>query len=393
MAGQTPRFKLNYFGSGTPGTPNDDGQKFFGLDRLTLDRLLAAIESHDHRVHPAEVAPTDPLAAELVTGSGNLQGGYTYHYRYAVVDAQGNESIASPEITVATPALLPMPGMPAAYVTAGGSQGLLAPGIYYYALTALRGTEETPLGPATLIQLQQGDGSVTLTLPAFGEADAFRVWRMGSTEPGYTRIGLVSAGTEEFVDVGAVAADPCACDPGNAPPPSNTGTSSYGVRLTLPDVVDVTAIRSWRIYRTMYAGIYPAAALVHDVVEREEEWNPFSPLLTEWIDTGAATLIGKPQDHDLNMRFQPLALEVLDDLPDPGHYPIGYPIVSGETLNVNLDGQWTPVGGGGGGGSMTGIMTSPNGSRFILKVDDTGALITEPTNFPGPPPAPTGLRI
>jgi len=387
MAGLTPRFKLNYFGSGTPGTPNDDGQKFFSLDRLTLDRLLAAVESHDHRYRAPEVAPSDPALVVLNVGEGKLQGGYTYFYRYAVVDAQGNESIAGPETPVTTPSLLPMPGMPSAFVTGEGSGGALRPGIYYYALTALRGSEETPLGPATLIQLQEGDGTVNLTLPEFGDADTLRVWRMSSTEPGYTRIGLVAAGETTWADDGSVPADPCSCDPGNSPPSSNTGTSSYSVTVTLPDTVDLTTARGWRLYRTMYAGIYPANSLVAEVVENEQEWDPNSPLLRAWTDGGAATVAGKPHDSDLNMRFQPLTFDVVEELPDVAAYPSGYPLVVEDKLYVKLAGNWTAVAGGG-GGPTTGVMTAPSGARFILSVDDQGALVTTPTDFPGPPAPP-----
>ena len=37
------------------------------------------------------------------------------------------------------------------------------------------------------------------------------------------------------------------------------------------------------------------------------------------------------------------------------------------------------------GESMSSILTSPNGTRFILGVDDSGALVTTQTELPGPP--------
>jgi len=394
MAGRTPRFQFNYFGSGVPGTPNDDGQKFFGLDRALMDRLLAQVETHDHKYRPPTTLFADPMAAQLNASGGMIQGGYTYYYRYSVVDEHGNESIAGPEVAVATPGLLSIPGLPSAFYDES-TPGTLRPGIYYYALTALRGTEETPIGQAALVQVQPGEGSITLDLPQYGEADALRVWRMSSTEPGYTRVGLVSAPQTQFVDTGAVPADPCACDPGNAPPAANTGTGSYSISLDLPSSVDLSRARAWRLYRTMFPGAYPTASLVHEVVERENEWDDQSPLLRSWEDVGLNLQVGKPMDADLNMRFAPLSLDIADgDLPLPGPYPAGYPIVSDGVLYVKIATAWVPVGGGSsGGGSFSGVMTSPGGNRFILSVDDDGQMVTTPTDFPGPPPAPTDFTF
>jgi len=393
MAGRTPRFQLNYFDAGTPGTPNDDGQKFFGLDRMVLDRLLAAVESHDHRFRPPALVPDGALVPTLNAGGGGLQGGYTYHYRYAVVDAQGNESIASPETVVVTPALLPRPPAPSAYHDEEAAAGSLSAGLYYYALTAIRGSEETPLGPTVMVQLVGAEDSVTLDLPPFGDADSVRVWRMGSTEPGYTKLGVVASDVETFFDDGSTPADPCSCDPGNMPPSSNTGISAYSVDLELPGGVDLSDSQGWRLYRSMTPGVYPSASLVHFVVEREEEWDDDSPLLRTWTDIGGSLASGKPLTTDVNMRFQPLAFDTVGELPDPAPYPSGYPIVADGTMYVRVDGQWEALAGGGGGGGMSSVFTSPSGYRFILSVDDMGALVTTPTDFPGPPPQPTSFGL
>lgn len=387
--GLTSRFKFHFFGGTTPGTINDDGQAFTGIDRVRLDRLLAAVESHDHHFRaPVGVAAEVPTL-NLLSGAGTLQGGYSYSYRFAVVDADGNESIASAEASVTTPALLAIPGMPS--LSSDQLAGSLTPGIYYYGLTALRGSEETPLGAAALIGLQAGDTEVTLELPAYGDADSLRVWRMGTTEPGYTQIGLVPAGTATFVDNGSVPADPCACDPGNAPPQMNKGTATYAVDVTLPIDVDLTAARSWRLYRTVYPGIYPTTSLVHEVVEREAEWDPTTALLRVWRDTGAPMALGQPMDTDLNMRFQALTFEVLAALPDPAPYPPGYPLLVSGELYAKVAGAWAPVGGSGAGG-MSPIMTDPTGARYLLSVDGAGALVTTPTVFPGPPAIPSNPR-
>lgn len=387
MATLTPRFKLNAFGGGTPGTINDDGQKFTGLDRFTIDRLFNQTEVHDHKYHPLPGALSVPAVATLLAEGGALQGGYTYYYRFSVVDEQGNESLASVETSVPTPALLSIPGMVNASVDI--SVGTLTPGLYYYGLTALRGAEETPLGQATLVALQNGETAVLLELPDFGDADSVRVWRMGSTEAGYTSVALVAVGATEHVDDGSVPPDPCATDPANQPPQTNTGTASYAVTVDLPVGVDLTTARSWRLYRTVYPGIYSTSSLVHDVVERTDEWDPLTPLLTSWTDTGGRAVSGKPMDADLNMRFQTFTFEDAPVLPDPAGYPENYPVIFANILYAKRAGAWVAISSPAG----SPILTSAGGKRHILTVGDDGVLSTVPTLYPGPPVAPTDLMV
>src|SRR6478735_4067558 len=225
MAGTTPRFGFNFFGAGTPGTISDNGQKYTSLDRLLLDRLLTAVEAHHHRYVPPTSGLSSAPTTTLLTTGGQLSAGYTYYYKVAVVDLEGNESIASPEAAQGTPTPLQPPAMPGLTgdPSVVGSTGTLLPGYYYYALTGLRGTEESTIGPAAMVNLVVGETAVQLDLPAYGAATSFRVWRMGSQDAGFTRIGIVNVGTDIFVDDGSTPADPCACDPGVAPPPFNTG--------------------------------------------------------------------------------------------------------------------------------------------------------------------------
>lgn len=340
MAGLTTRFKLNRFGGGTPGTIVDDGQKYTSLDRDTIDRLLAQVETHDHRFRPVTGGLSEPADAVLTVDAGTLSAGNTYSYRYSVVDAQGTESIASPIVSVTTPALLAVPGMPSVYTN--GEAGTLAPGIYYYAVTALRGDEETPLGPAAVISVITGETSVRITMPELGLADSFRLWRMGFSDAGFTKIAVVN--TAEYLDDGSVAADPCACDPGNMPPQTNTGVSNYGVTVTLPASVDLTNARAWRLYRSSYATSFPTNSLVHEVVERTDEWDVTTPLVRTWTDVGDPAGTGAPQDSDLNMRFQPLSIEsTTTALPDPAAYPDGYPYLLNGLLHVKTGTEWVRV--------------------------------------------------
>lgn len=349
MAGRTSRFKLNRFGGGTQGTISDDGQKYTGVDRDTIDRLLAQTEMHTHRVQPTSGGLNTPATAVLQTG-GTLEAGLDYHYRYSVLDANGMESVAAPLVTVSTPELLPVPGMPGAYVNAADS-GQLPPGQYYYAITALRGTEETPISAATSITVIAGESAVRVTLPALGSAESFRIWRMGRLDAGFTKIGTSS--TAEFFDDGSVAANPAAGQPQNLPPQTNTGVANYAVEVTLPAGVDLSTATGWRLYRAVQYPTFPTNALVHQVVERQTEWDPTTPLLRSWTDTGDAALPGTPSNDDLNMRFQPFVLDSAALAPDPAGYPENYPMLIAGKLNALVSGVWTPIGSSGSGGGST----------------------------------------
>lgn len=389
MAGRTRRFGFNKFGAGTPGTIGDDGQKYTSVDRDLLDRLLEQVELHTHHYRLPEGAPAGLLTATVDETGGLLRGGETYYYRFAVLDAQGMESLASGEIAVPTPDLLQPPGPVSVHID-DETPSALAPGNYYYAATGLRGAEETTLGAVALTSVMAGDGAVVVTLPPFGEADALRLWRMGHNDSGFTRLAIISVGQTEYVDDGSVPPDPCACDPGNTPPQGiNAGISNYAITLTLPPAIDLATSTGWRLYRSTVSGIYPVNALVQEVVETADEWDPESPIIRSWTDTGARTVQGKPQDMDANMRVRPYSFDVADELPAPLGYPEAYPLLVGRKLYAIVDGAWELVAGGSGGGSTGPVtLTSPSGFVFRLVVDDAGVLSTVPTNFPGAPAAP-----
>jgi hypothetical protein len=389
MAGLTKRFRLNRFGGGTPGTIVDNGQKYTSADRDTIDRLFAQTELHDHHIAPAQAGMLSAATLALVTGGGALEAGEQYRYRYAVVDARGMESTGSLSATIETPDLLATPGAPSLYVDPA-DVGTLPRGMYYYAVTALRGAEETPLSPAVTTSVSAGEGAVRVELPPLGLADSFRVWRMGTADAGFTKLGVTSAA--EFIDNGSVPADPCACDPGNTPPQVNVGVSIYGITVTLPASVDLTTARSWRLYRSVDS-TFPTASLVHEVVERQSEWDDTSPLLRSWTDDGGVLATGSPQDTDVNMRFQPFTLDRAAELPDPVGYPEDYPLLVDQTLYVRVNGAWAAVAGPGGAGGGAGVLTAPNGSRFEIVVANDGSLSTQPTAMPGPPAAPQNVSV
>lgn len=386
MAGRTPRFGLNYFGGGQPGSITDDGQKFTAQDPLTVDRQLRLLEGHDYLHRPvAPAAMTAPPTALTVEG-GLLRGGQTVYYRIALVDERGSETAAGPELAVELPALLnpPLPLTLDMNEQEVLPTGALPPGFYQYALTAMRGDEETTLGPVLPVTVPNGTTAVQLALPAYGEADAVRLWRLGDADAGFTKIAVIPAGTTTFVDDGSVVADPCACDPENLPPQFNIG-AAYAVEVTLPAAVVLES--GWRLYRSTVSGSYPSSSLVHQVVELNNEDDLGSGILRSWLDLGEQLTLGAPRDGALDVRPRAFAFDTGAQLPNPAGYPEMYPFVRQGTLYVLTGGAWVAVsgGGGGGGGGVAPIQTSPNGTRWIQTVDDYGTIVMVETTFPGPP--------
>lgn len=341
MSGLTPRFALSFFDDETSGSLSDDSGKHTGEDRLTIDRLLGALETHTHRVNTITAEPTEaPLLADGSTGS--LSAGQTYYYVTSFVNADGLETAAGPEESIDLPDLLATPDAPQGE-TSNGS-GLLGLGQYYYALSGLRGSEETPLSEPAIVTLVADEDTVTLTLPALGDATTVQVWRQKSTESGWTRIGLSATGT--YVDDGSVPAGAYG-DPDNSPPLTNTGISNYSITVTLTAADQLLAVtaNSWRIYRSTESGAYSAASLVHDVVERLDDDDPLSALRTSWIDDGDAPLTGSPKLFSQELVVPPFTFQFAATLPDPAGYPDYYPIVDADGIvYIKRSGVWTPVG-------------------------------------------------
>lgn len=341
MAGTTPRFGLNFFGGDTPGTLDEDADKYTSEDRLTIDFVLGALESHNHRVVTHIVDPDD--IPDLDLGSaGTLEGGTTYYYVVAFVNEDGLETVSGPEASLTTPDVLPDPDAPQG--ESSDSTGTLEPGLYYYALTGLRGVEESALSEPATVTVLDGEDTVTLTLPALGDATSYQVWRQGEDDPGYTRIGTTI--TTTFIDDGSVPAGLYG-DPANDAPLTPVGANNYSITITLTgaDLTTVTTSQGWRIYRATESGNYSASALVHEVIERVDDLDPDSALLTEWVDDGDATLTGSPSQRTSQLNVPPFTFEYLATLPSAADYPENYPILdSTNTLFVNKSGVWTLLG-------------------------------------------------
>ena len=398
MSAQTPRFGLNTFGGSVDGSFLDDGMKFTGADRLLLDRILAAYEGNDYTFRP-EYDPDPPASPTLSDGGdGSLEAGTTYYYRVGFVDTDGMETVASDEVSIKTPDPVATPPAPSLVTTSDAST--LVGGLYYYALTSLRDTEESILGPVATATLVAGAFAVeiagplmTSSDPTFIPPDSFRVWRMGPKEPGYTQIGVVNPG-DVLLDDGSVPADPCACDPASSPPLVAVGSTAYSVDVEI-NSADLWRLSdehfvSWRLYRTQNSGNYSNLSLVYEVTERIA-----GALLASYTDVGAALVEGVPKNRDQRLRLKPFVIDHGADLPDnPQDYPDFYPFVIDNgtpNLYLNIDGVWAQVGGGGGG--VPAVQTAPNGTRWIQTVGNNGEIVMTETDLPGPPTPPQNFQI
>ena len=294
MGGQTPRFALNFFGGDVAGSLSDDNDKYTGEDRLSLDRVLAALEAHNHHLTAAMDVPDTDVDLSLPTGaSGTLNAGVTYYYCVSFVDAAGLETTTGPETSIATPDVLLTPEAPSGETSTQTGSTLLA-GLYYYGLTGLREAEESSLGALGAVTVLTGENTTTLTLPDLGTATSYQIWRMKDTDPGWTRIATSTSGT--YLDTGAVPAGHYG-DPTNIPPTSGTGVASYAIDVALAgdDITSLDTATSWRIYRSETSGVYSSASLVHEVIERTSDTDPTAPLMTHWLDDGDAQLTGSPK--------------------------------------------------------------------------------------------------
>jgi hypothetical protein len=338
----TPRFGLSAVGGTQGGTIVDDGQKYTLEDRYSIDRILGALEKHDHTKLPADTpVPNAPTA--VLGRAGTLPAGKTYYYKVAFVDRDNLESAGGPEVSISTPAPVSEPGSPQLNSLEGGN---LEPGVYYYTLTAIRGTEESTIGPPVSGTAILGEQQFQLFMPVPEQGvEKFRIWRMGDTDSGYSKIGLITATAgATFIDDGSIPSDPCACDPENAPPVINRGDAVYSITVTLSQADQARMIenrfRAWRLYRTDSPGNYSSTTLIQEVVDQQAEEDPTSPIRIDWVDDGSPAVDGRPRLTGQNLAIQPYAIATGTALPSPTRYPVGYPYMADRTLYVRTANGW-----------------------------------------------------
>lgn len=292
--GTTDNYGLQTLGAGEAFSTNS--YQFSSRDREAIDRLLRlGAETHVHNGSTlATTSPEVPPELTLDTTSGNIPAGRTVRYKFAWVDANGAESAASPEATVATPAAIASPAGPTLVPSTTG--GTLLPGNYFYALTAYTGssTSETKAGTRIFITLPTGSttNTITLTLPSLpAGADGFNVYRRGPGESMYAFVDsvdmTVATPPTTFLDDGSTSPN---CN--RTPPNANMTNATNNVTIDIPGATPaVPAGLTWKIYRTYAAGDYSNSFLVEVV----EETAPSSGIIvTTYVDTGISVSSGQP---------------------------------------------------------------------------------------------------
>lgn len=276
----------------------EDGYKFIGADRETIDLLFRLLFEHDHAGNPYELleTPADPPGLDLDPESdpgdppiyGTLPAATSLYYVYTLVSPEGVESAGSPEATIDTPDPVATPGAPT--LARGNTGGTLRPGGYFYKLSAYRDatTLETVAGLAASTTLPNTGSTqrLVLTLPALPpDADGFNIYRRipGSTE--YHHLASIDAAAVAagFTDIG----DEADCE--RLAPTRNTTGEANAVGILIP--AELPEGYTWRIYRSLDPGEWNGTFLANVV----EETTEGSGITTDYfIDTGEQTADGSP---------------------------------------------------------------------------------------------------
>lgn len=286
-------YQLTMLGSGEDFSTND--YAFTGRNIKSIDqKLYLGAEAHHHDgVDSAIPDPVTSLGVELIAGGGNIPGGRTMRYKYTWVDQYGQETAASPEITVTTPSPIAAPTMPTVSFAAGGT---LLPGNYFYALSAWKdaNTMESQTGGRAYTSLTFTSGNRTAvigfpTLPA--GADGFNIYRRspGSSKFQFLASVDMSIATPptEYEDDGTVEEDCNRTTPGR-----NSTSTSNSIRVTLPGATPVVPDGlTWKVYRTYTINDWDSS-LLQWVVEETSEGSGI--ITTTILDVGGPTSESSP---------------------------------------------------------------------------------------------------
>lgn len=275
----------------------ENGWKFSDEDRVIIDRLLyMALSGHHHNgaLAGGEGQP-DPPELSLDTSSGSLPAATRLYYRITLVDAVGNESIASLETYIDTPDSVTQPNAPAAtYESTGGT--LLA-GPYFYMFSAYTdvNTHESRAVNASTVMLPSGaTNRITLDLPDVPDgATGFNIYRRKPGANAYVYLDSIDMSVAtpptNYIDDGSVTEDP-----NRGVPVTNTTNSSNTVTIAFPGVTPVIPEGyTWKIYRTAIPAQYTNSLLWWVVETTESNGDIIRPT---FVDEGQATRTGRPPD-------------------------------------------------------------------------------------------------
>lgn len=287
----------NYFGFekfGPEGSISQNGYKFSSRDRESFDALLYSIFNHDHRATQS-VQMAGPSTRPTVTqgSGGTFKAGTVLYYRVSYRDSLGNETEASQEQAIQFDAALSPPEAP--QLSAATTGGSLAAGTYRYALTYYQtGGKETTAPHYSAVTLTGSTSVVTITFPTpvDTDADGWNIYRKGPTDTKYyylASVTMTATPPTDTTDDGSTSVD---CTTYLPTQNTTNGTNSATIAIAATDLPLDSSVASWRVYRTVTSGSYPANSLLATITETTTEGG--TDLVTSYLDAGGATSTGVP---------------------------------------------------------------------------------------------------
>lgn len=290
MASTTGFYGLQKLGAGD--TLNYNDYAFTNQNIDIIDRVLHKLDEAVFGGVAGIADPDEGPSLELSTSGGVIPGGRTLRYKFTYVDANGNETAASPETSITTTAPVTRPSQPSLTTDATGS--LLA-GNYFYIVSAYVdvNTAETNGSPAATINIPSGtNNSVTLTLPSLPSgATGFNIFRRG---PGETQFYYLDSVDMDVATPPTTYFDDNSVTVNNSRTPSATNLTyaTNSIAITLPGATPaVPDGYTWKLYRTFVSGNYDSSLLEWVVTETSEGSGIINPVA---YDYGGRTTIGKP---------------------------------------------------------------------------------------------------
>lgn len=288
---------------------------FYGLQKLEKNDSLSVndysfvnrnIDVIDRVMHKLEDAlfsgsspisdPSDPPTLEVSTSGGNIPAGRTVRYKITWVDGNGNETAASPEATVTTPAPIARPNQPSLALTSSG--GSLLPGNYFYVMSAYVGanTQETPGSVTATLNVRTGTSNkITVSFPTLpAGADGFNIYRRGPGETQFYYLDTVDMDVatppSSYEDDGSVA-----ISSSRTPSATNQTYATNKVTITVPGATpSVPTGYSWKVYRSFSSGEWTSTLLEW---VNTETYQSSGVIITFAEDVGNNTRMGMPPEQ------------------------------------------------------------------------------------------------
>lgn len=321
MADSTRRFGLTILNSPTDQI-NLKNYKFTDADRFLLDRLLrVAIEDHVHTGATIFVTAPDAAVLRVSPAGGAIPPNVSVYYRYSIVDARGQETVASATASLNTSAPATAPGYAPRLSRA---PGYMEAGQYSYAVSACtRDTSlETLVGPlASGTLTDYGGWRLDLPpLPSGGEF--FNVYRKAPRDFELIHLRTMRPEDRFLIDEGALTPNRF-----RTAPVANTTNRTNSVEVEIPGPFP-DGSWTWKLFRTYDPTNWENSLL---------DWNSPDNI---YIDDGRATRPGFPPGTTSAVGGAP-KINLMTET-------TGYPPAStvGVERQVNLNANSIPVGPG-----------------------------------------------